>query len=37
MAGQSCEVTDIREVLRRFARELNVNRNTVAGYPPPAD
>ncbi len=41
MAGRRCEVTDVREVLRRLrlgepvrriARELHVSRNTVAGY-----
>jgi transposase-like protein len=41
MAGRRCEVTDVREVLRRLrlgepvrriARELGVSRNTVAGY-----
>ena len=41
MAGRRCEVTDVREVLRRLrlgepvrriARELNVSRNTVASY-----
>lgn len=41
MAGRRCEVTDVREVLRRLrlgepvrriARELGLSRNTVAGY-----
>ena len=41
MAGRRCKVTDIREVLRRLrlgeperriARELDLSRNTVAGY-----
>jgi len=41
MAGRRCEVTDVREVLRRLrlgeperriARELSLSRNTVAGY-----
>lgn len=41
MAGRRCEVTDVREVLRRLrlgeperriARELRLSRNTVAGY-----
>ena len=41
MAGRRCEVTDVREVLRRLragdperriARELALSRNTVAGY-----
>ncbi len=41
MAGRRCEVTDVREVLRRLrageperriARELALSRNTVASY-----
>ena len=41
MAGRRCEVTDVRELLRRLqlgepdrriARELGVGRNTVARY-----
>lgn len=41
MAARRCEVTDVREVLRRLrlgeparriARELGLSRNTVAGY-----
>ena len=41
MAGRRCEVTDVREVLRRLqlgeserrvARDLGLSRNTVAGY-----
>jgi len=41
MPGRRCEVTDVREVLRRLrageperriARELSLSRNTVAGY-----
>lgn len=41
MAGRGCEVTDVRELLRRLrlgepdrrvARELRVGRNTVARY-----